>query len=204
AAAEKAARVLQEQGAHVEEADPPLGGALDIIRAMWWPTAASIVDAVPPPRRAEMDPGFLHIAERGRHYTATDYLNAYTARSQLHIAMRGFHERYDLLLTPAMPIAALKVRRENAGRGRIWRRLAELVALYVSVQSDRAAGGISAVRADKGGIADRFADRRCAAGRQDGAAGGAGARTSDAVSTALGLKFVLISNYYEYLLQHLM
>ncbi|MGC1467201.1 MAG: amidase [Pseudolabrys sp.] len=123
AAAEKAARILQEQGAHVEEADPPLGGALDIIRAMWWPTAASIVDAVPPPRRAEMDPGFLHIAERGRHYTTTDYLNAYTARSQLHIALRDFHERYDLLLTPAMPIAALKVRREmpeGGGFGDDW------------------------------------------------------------------------------------
>ncbi|HET7851033.1 MAG TPA: amidase family protein, partial [Pseudolabrys sp.] len=94
-----------------------LAGAPDIIRAMWWPTATSIVDAVPPPRRAEMDPGFLHIAERGRQFTTTDYLNAYTARARLHIAMRRFHARYDLLLTPTMPIAALKVRREMPDGG---------------------------------------------------------------------------------------
>ncbi len=112
AAAEKAARALQEQGAQVEEADPPLDGALDVIRAMWWPTATSIVDSVPPARRAEMDPGFLHIAERGRQFTTMDYLNAYTKRSTFHQAMRRFHKRYDLLLTPTMPIAALKVRHE--------------------------------------------------------------------------------------------
>ena len=40
--------------------------ALDLIRAMWWPVAAAIVDAVPEARRAEMDPGLLAIAERGR------------------------------------------------------------------------------------------------------------------------------------------
>ena len=36
---------------------------------MWWPVAAAIVDAVPPERRAEIDPGFLAIAERGRKLT---------------------------------------------------------------------------------------------------------------------------------------
>ncbi len=66
AAAHQAARALQEQGAIVEAADPPLERARDLIRAMWWPVAAAIVDAVPPERRAEMDAGFLAIAERGR------------------------------------------------------------------------------------------------------------------------------------------
>ena len=66
AAARKAARVLEAQGALVEEADPPLERAPDLIRAMWWPVATAIVDAVPAARRAEMDPGLLAIAERGR------------------------------------------------------------------------------------------------------------------------------------------
>jgi aspartyl-tRNA(Asn)/glutamyl-tRNA(Gln) amidotransferase subunit A len=65
AAARKAARALEEQGAIVEEADPPLARAPDLIPAMWWPTAAAIVDTVPAERRAEMDPGLLAIAERG-------------------------------------------------------------------------------------------------------------------------------------------
>jgi len=112
AASRKAALALQEQGALVEEADPPLNRAPDLIRAMWWPVAAAIVDAVPKDARAEMDPGLLAIAERGRGYTVTDYLAAYSARAGLHNAMLRFHERYDLLLTPTMPVTALKVGRE--------------------------------------------------------------------------------------------
>ena len=59
AASRKAARALEEQGAIVEEADPPLARAPDLIRAMWWPVATAIVEAVPPARRAEIDPGLL-------------------------------------------------------------------------------------------------------------------------------------------------
>ncbi len=117
AAARKAARVLEEQGAIVEEADPPLERALDLIRAMWWPVAAAIVDSVPEARRSDMDEGLLRIAERGRAFKVGDYLAAYTARAELHEAMRAFHARYDLLLTPTMPVTALKVGREMPEAG---------------------------------------------------------------------------------------
>jgi len=117
AAAHQAARVLQEQGAIVEAADPPLERARDLIRAMWWPVAAAIVNTVPAEQRAEMDPGLLAIAERGRRYTVADYLAAYTARAELHLAMLRFHERYDLLLTPTTPVTALKVGCEKPERG---------------------------------------------------------------------------------------
>ncbi|MBI2713059.1 MAG: amidase [Rhizobiales bacterium] len=116
-AALKAAGALQEQGAVVEEADPPLSRALELIRAMWWPVVAAIVDAVPPDRRADMDTGFLAIAERGRRTTVGDYLAAYSARAELHSAMLHFHARYDLLLTPTMPVTALKVEREMPETG---------------------------------------------------------------------------------------
>ncbi len=112
AAARQAAHALQERGASVEEADPPLERTGELIRAMWWPVATAIVDAVPAAQRADMDAGFLAIAERGRRFGVGDYLAAYTARAELHNAMLRFHERYDLLLTPAMPITALKVGRE--------------------------------------------------------------------------------------------
>jgi aspartyl-tRNA(Asn)/glutamyl-tRNA(Gln) amidotransferase subunit A len=111
-AARRAALALEEQGAIVEEAEPPLGGALAAIQAMWWPTATTYVDQVPPERRAEMDSGFLRIAERGRAFSVGDYLAAYIARSDLYGAMLRFHERYDLLLTPTMPTTALKVGHE--------------------------------------------------------------------------------------------
>jgi aspartyl-tRNA(Asn)/glutamyl-tRNA(Gln) amidotransferase subunit A len=64
-----------------------------------------------------MDPGFLSMAERGRSYNVTDYLAAYNACAELHTAMLRFHERYDLLLTPTVPVTALKVGREMPERG---------------------------------------------------------------------------------------
>src|SRR5665647_1719077 len=70
-AARQAAHALQEQGAVVEEADPPLARARELIRAMWWPVAAAIVDAVPEAARADMDPGLRTIAERAASGTAS-------------------------------------------------------------------------------------------------------------------------------------
>jgi aspartyl-tRNA(Asn)/glutamyl-tRNA(Gln) amidotransferase subunit A len=116
-AVRKAARALEARGAIVEEADPPLAGTGDLIRAMWWPVMTGLVDAVPAARRAEMDPGLRAVAERGRSFTVGDYVAAYNARSELHNAMLGFHARYDLLLTPTMPVTALKVGREGPDDG---------------------------------------------------------------------------------------
>jgi len=108
AATARAARALEEQGALVEEADPPLGAAREIIEALWWPGVAAIVDSVAPAERSLMDPGLLAGAERGRDVSAVSYLAAYTRRNALHAAMLEFHRRYDLLLTPTMPVTALK------------------------------------------------------------------------------------------------
>jgi aspartyl-tRNA(Asn)/glutamyl-tRNA(Gln) amidotransferase subunit A len=108
-ATREAVRVFEEQGAIVEEADPDLKRADDIIRVLWFAGARSIVDSVPEAARAEMDPGFLQCAEWGRGISASDYLAAYSARAELYRTMLAFHERYDLLLTPAMPVTAFEV-----------------------------------------------------------------------------------------------
>jgi aspartyl-tRNA(Asn)/glutamyl-tRNA(Gln) amidotransferase subunit A len=55
-----------------------------------------------------MDPGFLKLAEEGKKYSLADYLAAYVARQDLAIAMARFHETYDLLLTPQMPLPAIE------------------------------------------------------------------------------------------------
>lgn len=107
-AVRKVARLLESEGAFVEEATPPLNGSDEMIRAMWWPTMTALADATGV-RRGEMDPGLLEIAERGRRFTSQDYIIAYNRRAELHAAMMAFHERYDLLLTPTMPLTALEV-----------------------------------------------------------------------------------------------
>ena len=108
AATERAARAFEELGATVEEADPGLPDCAAIIRVLWYSVSADIVAKATADQRAKMDPGFLDIAERGKRYTIGDWLAAYTARSDIANIMRRFHERYDLLLTPQMPIPALE------------------------------------------------------------------------------------------------
>ena len=64
-----------------------------------------------------MDPGFLQIAEWGQKYSLADYLTAFTARADIANAMVRFHEKYDLLLTPQMPIPALEAGRVTPADG---------------------------------------------------------------------------------------
>jgi aspartyl-tRNA(Asn)/glutamyl-tRNA(Gln) amidotransferase subunit A len=84
---------------------------------LWFAGAKSIVDAVPEAMRGQMDPGFLEYAVLGRGISAVEYLAAYSARTELHRTMLDFHARYDLLMTPAMPITALEVGRTVPAQG---------------------------------------------------------------------------------------
>ena len=113
----KAARVFEELGAHVEEVDPGLPDSAEMIRVLWYAVSANIVDQVPEPERAKMDPGFLRIADYGRRYGIADWFWAYTRRAELANIMVRFHERYDLLLTPQMPVPALEAGYEAPASG---------------------------------------------------------------------------------------
>jgi aspartyl-tRNA(Asn)/glutamyl-tRNA(Gln) amidotransferase subunit A len=64
-----------------------------------------------------MDPGFIKMAELGKKYSLSDYLAAFTARADIANAMARFHEKYDLLLTPQMPIPALEAGRVTPADG---------------------------------------------------------------------------------------
>jgi aspartyl-tRNA(Asn)/glutamyl-tRNA(Gln) amidotransferase subunit A len=113
-----AARVFEQLGAAVELADPGFPEPIELIRTMWLAVAGTIVDAVPVPDRPKLDPDFARIAEQGRRYSLADYLAAYQARAELAIAMERFLARYDLLLTPQMPITAFAIGRVAPADGR--------------------------------------------------------------------------------------
>jgi len=49
------------------------------------------------------------VAGKGDAITMDDYMKAALARSRLMVTMRQFHERYDLLLTPTMPLPAFSL-----------------------------------------------------------------------------------------------
>ncbi len=72
---------------------------------------------VPAERRGEIDESFRACAARGEERSAADMLQALADRASLHDAMRAFHERYDLLLTPTMPITAFEAGRDLPASG---------------------------------------------------------------------------------------
>jgi aspartyl-tRNA(Asn)/glutamyl-tRNA(Gln) amidotransferase subunit A len=103
-----AVAVFEELGAEVEEADPGFTDTYETFTRHWYAGAASLVEAFRPEDRARMDPGLREIAAEGGRITLQDYLGAVNARGALGQRMRLFHERYDLLLTPTLPIAAFE------------------------------------------------------------------------------------------------
>jgi len=117
AATKKAAQAFSDLGAIVEEADPGFAEPYEMIMTLWGAVSAMIVAAAPESDRAKMDSGFLKLAEEGKRYSLAEYLAAYVARQDLAIAMARFHEKYDLLLTPQMPIPALEAGRVTHADG---------------------------------------------------------------------------------------
>ena len=65
-----------------------------------------------PAQRALMDLGLVEIAAAGAALPLLDYLAAVKAREIMGVAMNLFHQRWDLLLTPTLPIPAFAAGRE--------------------------------------------------------------------------------------------
>jgi len=103
-----AVSVLADLGAHVEEVDPGISDPVEAFHVLWFAGVAKVLSAYPPDRRGELDPGLAEVAALGESYSAMDYLEATAQRMALGIAMGTFHDSYDLLLTPTMPIPAFE------------------------------------------------------------------------------------------------
>ncbi|MEU9022823.1 amidase [Actinomadura sp. NPDC048394] len=103
-----AAEVFTELGAKVEQADPGFADPVADFEVLWFAGAAKVVEHLTAEQRARLDPGLREICEQGARYSAVEYLTATARRMELGRVMGLFHDRYDLLLTPTMPIAAFE------------------------------------------------------------------------------------------------
>jgi len=111
----KAVSALSDLGAIVEEEDPGFDDALRLFADHWFPGAASVVRAIPAAKRMLMDKGLLEVAREGEKVTTAQYLDAVKQRGALGERMNHFHARFDLLLTPTLPLPAFKAGREVSG-----------------------------------------------------------------------------------------
>ncbi|MGA8116237.1 MAG: amidase [Actinocatenispora sp.] len=104
----KAVEALADAGLRVELSDPGFTDPVDAFDVLWCAGAAQSLDHFPLERTGDVDPGLVAVWERGRKLSAADYLTANEQRMTLGQQMGAFHESYDVLLTPTMPVAAFE------------------------------------------------------------------------------------------------
>ncbi|MGH8968068.1 MAG: amidase, partial [Actinomycetes bacterium] len=100
--------VLANLGAQVTEVAPLFDDPVDAFQTMWCAGAARTLRAYAPADLARVDPGLRESAERGRETSALEYLDAVAVCADLGLRTARFHESYDVLVTPTVPIPAFE------------------------------------------------------------------------------------------------
>jgi aspartyl-tRNA(Asn)/glutamyl-tRNA(Gln) amidotransferase subunit A len=108
AAVRRAVERLAELGAYVEETDPDFTEPVEAFHTLWFSGAARVAQKLHAAQRELLDPGLQEICRYGAGYSALDYLAAVDVRMDLGRRMGHFHETYDLLVTPTLPLTAFE------------------------------------------------------------------------------------------------
>ena len=108
----KAAEAFGELGAHVEALDPGFADPRRDFDALWSAGAAAAMPALGDPPASMLDPGLAEMVAFGRSHSVLDYLAASRRRDELGVLMSRFHEDWDFLLTPTLPLAAFEAGRD--------------------------------------------------------------------------------------------
>ncbi|MVO84679.1 amidase [Streptomyces sp. p1417] len=116
AAVRGAVQRLAALGAYVEETDPDFTDPVSAFHTLWFAGAARVAQQLPADRRELLDPGLREVCGQGARYSALDYLAAVDVRTELGRRMGRFHERYDVLVTPTLPITAFEAGVEAPAR----------------------------------------------------------------------------------------
>ena len=105
-AVERAGKVFASLGAIVEPADPFKESPGPIFEALAGAGFAALLRAMPPDKALLMDPELVETCRRGEAMTLERHVEAIGKRVALGQGLRQFCDRFDLLLSPAMPIPA--------------------------------------------------------------------------------------------------
>lgn len=104
AVAESAVRRLERLGARVDEAHPDLNGVEDVIRVTRGLRMVALLAPKLGEWRSMLNPDLVSDIESGLNLSVDDIGKAETLRTELWERMRQFMSRYDVLITPTVPI----------------------------------------------------------------------------------------------------
>ncbi len=101
-----AVAVLAELGAQVTVVEPFFDDPLAAFQTLWCAGIAKSLKGFRSEELERADPALLGFGERGRDTTAVEYLEAMAVCADLALRTAQFHEKYDVLITPSVPIVA--------------------------------------------------------------------------------------------------
>ncbi|WP_370201856.1 amidase [Alloalcanivorax venustensis] len=107
-----AVEVFRDLGATVVEVDPGFSNPLAAFGHLFYGGAANACRDLTPRQREQMDPGLMQVVAKAERLSMLDYLAAVNERMALSERMAVFHQKYDLLITPTLPITAFETNRE--------------------------------------------------------------------------------------------
>ncbi len=103
---EGAVRVLEALGCSVELVEEVMDDPVELWNAEFYAGAGTRLKGALRDSRELLDPAVAEILEGALEGTITDYYEKVFARYELRENVRRFFERYDLLVTPTLPVAA--------------------------------------------------------------------------------------------------
>ena len=103
AAVERAAQILADAGAIVEQAEPDLPDTSAVFGRVWGAALARLVASMPSQLAGLLDPGIRQVAETVGGMSAIEFMESEATRAAAAHAMARLHQRFDLVLCPTVP-----------------------------------------------------------------------------------------------------
>src|SRR2546425_4845356 len=113
AVVKQAVRAFEDLGCVVEEVKPTFADSHDLIRCLWSAPEAGNYAQYARAWRDRREPGLVACIEDGQRYSMVDYVEARGEKLAYWDSVRPLFEKFDLLLTPTLSVAAFPVGRLN-------------------------------------------------------------------------------------------
>ena len=106
-----AALAFEQLGCRVETVDPGWGDPIATEHVLFASGFAGMLGHLLDEWADRLDPGLVALTRHGMTYSAGDYVRAQGERLQYYDKVHAFFQRYDLLLTPSLSVAAFDATR---------------------------------------------------------------------------------------------
>jgi aspartyl-tRNA(Asn)/glutamyl-tRNA(Gln) amidotransferase subunit A len=98
-------------GCEVDEVDPGWGDPIEMEHCLFASSYAGMIGHLLERWGSQMDPGLVALTRHGLTYSAADCFRAQGERLAYYDKVHAFFQRYDLLLTPSLSVAAFDAQR---------------------------------------------------------------------------------------------